>query len=52
MFVRLLQLENASLPIDVTFSGILTEIRLWQESNALLLMVVTDFGNFTFLKLQ
>ena len=42
--VRLLQLENAFSPIEVTLSGMLMPVRLVQESNAKLPIEITLSG--------
>ncbi len=42
-----LQLENASLPIDVTEEGIVTEASLTQSLNAQLPISVTELGIVT-----
>ena len=42
--VRLVQYQNALLPIDVTESGIVIEVRLLQYQNALSPIDVTESG--------
>ena len=47
---KLLQLENALLPIEVTLLGIVTLVKLLQLENALLPIEVTLFGIVTLVK--
>ena len=50
MEVRLEQLENALLPIEVTELGMLMEVRLEQPENALSPMEVTELGMAVFMQ--
>ena len=49
--LKLLQLENAELPILVTESGIVTPVKLLQPMNAELPILVTESGIVTPVKL-
>lgn len=48
---RLVQFENAKLPIFITISGRWTSASFLQSKNALSLMVCMPFGNTTLLRL-